>query len=57
MSLRDRLHHEQIPTYEADLRFADAYLIRNNIRGGVEISGTPTFNDPRVDIVFENPRR
>ena len=55
MSLRDRLHHEQVPTYEADLRFADAYLIRNNIRGGVEISGTPTFNDPLVDIAFDNP--
>lgn len=55
MSLRDRLHHEQVPTYEADLRFADAYLIRNNIRGGVEISGTPTFDDPLVDIVFDNP--
>ena len=55
MSLRDRLHHEQVPTYEADLRFADAYLIRNNLRGGVEISGTPTFDDPLVDIVFDNP--
>ena len=55
MSLRDRLHHEQVPTYEADLRFADAYLIRNNIRGGVEITGTPTFDDPLVDIVFDNP--
>lgn len=55
MSLRDRLHHEQVPTYEADLRFADAYLIRNNIRGGVEITGTPTFDDPLVDMVFDNP--
>lgn len=55
LSLRDRLHHEQIPTYEADLRFAEAYLIRNNIRGGVEINGTPTFNDPSVDVVFNDP--
>ena len=54
-SLRDRLHHEQIPTYEADLRFAETYLIRNNIRGGIEITGEPTFNNPLVDIVFDDP--
>lgn len=55
MSLRDRFHHEQVPTYEADLRFAEAYLIRNNIRGGIEITGTPTFTEPLVDIVFDDP--
>ena len=55
LSDRDRLHHQQIPTYEADLRFAEAYLIRNNIRGGVEISGTPECTDPLVDVTFNDP--
>ena len=55
LSFRDRLRQQQIPTYEADLRFAEAYLIRNNIRGGVEISGTPDFNQPLVDVVFNDP--
>lgn len=54
-SVRDRLHHQQIPTYEADLRFSDAYLIRNNIRGGIEVWGIPEFSDPLVDVVFNDP--
>ena len=55
LSVRDRLHHQQVPTYEADLRFSDAYLIRKNIRGGIEISGIPELNDPLVDVVFNDP--
>lgn len=55
LSDRDRLHHQQIPTYEADLRFTEAYLIRKNIRGGVEIFGTPEFADPLVDVIFNDP--
>lgn len=54
-SFRDRLHHQQIPTYEADLRFTEAYLIRNNLRGGVEITGTPDLDEPLVDVVFNDP--
>ena len=54
-SLRDRLHQQQIPTYEADLRFPETYLIRNNLRGGIEISGSPSSNEPLVDIVFNDP--
>lgn len=55
LSCRDRLHHQHVPTYEADLRFAESYLIRNNIRGGIEISGVPDFNDSLVDVVFNDP--
>ena len=54
-SVRDRLHHQQVPTYEADLRFSETYLIRHNIRGGIEVLGDPEFNDPLVDVVFNDP--
>ena len=55
ISLRDRLHHQQIPTFEADLRFPETFLIRNSLRGGVEITGTPESNEPLVDVVFNDP--
>ena len=53
--LRDRLHDNDIRTYEADIRFAINYLIDRNIRGGCEILGVPESSDSNVDLVFTNP--
>ena len=38
-ALRDRLHQAGIDTFEADLRFAQRYLIERGIKGGCEIEG------------------
>ena len=40
--LRDRLHRERIPTYEADVRFAYRYLIDRGIRATLAIDGPST---------------
>src|SRR5690606_8693481 len=37
--VRDRLHAAEIPTFEADVRFASRYLIERGIKGGCEIEG------------------
>ena len=52
--LRDRLHGAGIDTYEADVRFAQRYLIERGIKGGCEIVGDAT---PGKDLtwVFDNP--
>ncbi len=54
-SVRDRLQFENVPTYEADLRFSMTYLIQNNIRGGIAITGELREDDPLVDFSFEDP--
>jgi DNA polymerase-2 len=54
--LRDRLHAAGIETFEADVRFANRYLIDRGIKGGCEIEGdaqpgigqTWTFENPVV---------
>jgi DNA polymerase-2 len=38
-ALRDRLHRSGIDTFEADVRFAQRYLIERGIKGGCEIEG------------------
>ena len=52
--LRDRLHEQDIDTFEADVRFAVRYLIDHNIRGGLEIDGRAERGDG-VDWVFDDP--
>lgn len=52
--VRDRLHHQGIPTFEADVRFAVRYLIDRSIRGSVTIRGAST-RGPGIDRVFEDP--
>jgi len=56
--LRDRLHQQQIATFEADVRFAARYLISRNIRGGCILRGKSTPGASlglRVDRVFDEP--
>lgn len=55
LPVRDRLHSEGIPTFEADLRFPISYLIDRNIRGGIRIQGVPTEDESGADVVFINP--
>ncbi|MEM9623357.1 MAG: 3'-5' exonuclease [Pseudomonadota bacterium] len=52
--LRDALHGMQVPTYEADVRFAMRYLIDRNIRGGIAIRGEPQHG-LGTDLVFDDP--
>ena len=56
LPVRDRLHAENIPTYEADLRFPVSFLIGKNIRGGISIEGEPAFGASDADLVFTNPQ-
>jgi DNA polymerase-2 len=44
--LRDRLHGQGIRTYEADVRFAQRYLIDHKIKGAVAIRGEPIAEPP-----------
>ncbi len=37
--LRDKLHHKEIQTYEADIRFAYRFLIDKLLQGAVDING------------------
>ncbi len=54
--IRDRLHHQGVATFEADVRFAVRYLIDRSIRGACLIEGeaqpgqgtTWVFDDPQV---------
>lgn len=54
--IRDRLHHQGVATFEADVRFAVRYLIDRGIRGACLIEGeaqpgqgtTWVFDDPQV---------
>lgn len=59
-ALRDRLHARGIRTYEADVRFAQRYLIDHAIHGAMEIRGEPVpFREegdhfPRI-CVYDDP--
>lgn len=55
LPVRDRLHAENVPTYEADLRFPVSFLISQNIRGGIAIEGEPDLAATDADLVFTNP--
>jgi DNA polymerase-2 len=46
--LRDRLHANDIDTFEADVRFATRYLIERGIKGGCEIEGEPLGEPARA---------
>ena len=52
--LRDRLHQAGIDTFEADVRFAQRYLIERGIKGGCEIEGDAVRGD-RIAWSFANP--
>ena len=52
--VRDRLHRQGVPTFEADVRFALRYLIDRSIRGSLAIRG-PSARGPGIDRVFEDP--
>ena len=52
--IRDRLHHDGIRTYEADVRFAYRYLIDRGIRGTLSIDGTGTPGSG-VTRRYDNP--
>ena len=53
--LRDSLHEQNIPTYEADIRFATSYLMDCNVRGGVCIEGALSRSESGLDVEFINP--
>lgn len=53
-ALRERLIASGIPCLEADIRFADRFLIDHGIRGGLEIRGEARPGRG-VDLVFDNP--
>ncbi len=55
LPVRDTLHAEGIPTYQADLRFPVSHLIEKNIRGGIGIKGEPDVQGSGADVVFTNP--
>lgn len=52
--LRQRLQQAGIPTYEADIRFPQRYLINRGIRGAALIRG-PSHRGAGVDRVFDRP--
>ena len=52
--VRDALHRLGVATYEADVRFAQRYLIDRSIKGGIQISGAVRAGQGS-DWIFENP--
>ena len=52
--LRDRLEAANVPTFEADVRFATRYLIDRGIRAGCAIAGSWTAGE-RIARVYDNP--
>lgn len=54
--LAERLTAAGIECYEADVRFAQRYLIDHGIRGALAITGEPrSRGEGGVDVVFEDP--
>lgn len=57
--LRDKLHHKDIKTYEADIRFAYRFLIDKLLQGGVEVNGKYEKGDKDkgefVDRIYSEP--
>ncbi len=62
--VRDRLHAQDVVTYEADVRYAVRYLIDRDIRGGCLIRGpaqrgrasdSPARGGSGLDWVFDEP--
>lgn len=52
--VRDWLHEKNVPTFEADVRFAMRYLIDRQIKGGIRIEGVRSTGQG-VDWCYENP--
>lgn len=52
--LRERLHQAGIDTFEADVRFAQRYLIERGIKGGCEIEGE-AVPGKGIAWLFANP--
>ena len=53
-SIRNKLHDNNIPTYEADIRFSYRQLIDEQFTTNITINGTYTTGE-RVDRVYNNP--
>lgn len=53
-AVRDRLHAQDVATYEADVRYAMRYLIDRDIRGGCLIRGDAQRGSG-LDWVFDEP--
>lgn len=53
-ALQERLAGASVETFEADVPFAQRYLIERGIKGGCEIEGTARAGKG-VDLVFDNP--
>jgi DNA polymerase II len=53
--LRDLFHKEDIPTYEADIKFVYRYLMDKQITGSLHISGRFEKGD-KVDRVYHDPQ-
>jgi DNA polymerase-2 len=53
--LRDRLVATGIECFEADVRFANRFLIERSIRGAVDVDGEAQPGSG-VDLLFEDPR-
>lgn len=54
-ALRDSLHGAGLVTYEADVRFAQTYLLDRQLRGSIDIDGVSAPAEG-VDCCFDNPR-
>jgi DNA polymerase II len=52
--LRDLLHHNDIPTYEADIRFIYRFMIDKNIKGSMDIQGDYKKGN-FVNRIYEEP--
>ena len=52
--LRDKLENKKIETYEADIKFAQRFLIDNKLQNSIEIKGDYEANDS-IDRVYKNP--
>ncbi|RJQ17124.1 DNA polymerase II [Candidatus Woesearchaeota archaeon] len=52
---RDLLQSKDIPTYEADIRFIYRFMIDNDIKGSMKITGDYKKGD-FVDRIYENPK-
>ncbi len=54
-ALRDSLHAAGLLTFEADVRFAQTYLLDRQLRGSISIDGVSAQTEG-VDCCFDNPR-
>jgi DNA polymerase-2 len=53
--LEQRLAAAGVVSFEADVRFAQRYLMDRGIRGALEITGPSRPGEDGIDVVFEDP--